>query len=52
MADSFTSYQDVLEGPSRNPYAVSDVVYRNVASGVYLDVRATGTTASDFIAEA
>ncbi|MCT8000333.1 hypothetical protein NZL82_00400 [Sphingomonas sanguinis] len=36
---------------------VADVVYRNVASGVYLNVRpgfvrATGTTAADLIGEA
>ncbi|WP_288409986.1 hypothetical protein [uncultured Sphingomonas sp.] len=37
--------------------AGSDVVYRNIASGVYLNVRpgfvrATGTTAADLIGEA
>jgi hypothetical protein len=37
--------------------AASDVVYKNVGSGVYLNVRAafvraTGTTASDIVAEA
>jgi hypothetical protein len=37
--------------------AQADVVYKNVGSGVYLDVRpqfvrATGTTAADIIAEA
>jgi hypothetical protein len=37
--------------------ASSDVVYRNVASGVYLNVRAshiraTGTTAADIVGEA
>lgn len=41
----------------RGADAAADVVYRNLASGVYLNVRAshvrvTGTTASDIIAEA
>ncbi len=41
----------------RGMNATADVVYRNVASGVYLNVRpgfirATGTTAADLIGEA
>lgn len=41
----------------RGMHGTADVVYRNVASGVYLNVRpgfvrATGTTAADLIGEA